>query len=105
MRTSNNQRRFAESDLTLVPVVPFLEGQFKSEKGDLVHLAHRLPSMGETTSLAENTRTTAQQKGPSKSENLERKHAQLSPFDDDHCPPFANISYRRNQHGIRYSTN
>lgn len=94
MRTSNNQRRFAESDLTLVPVVPFLEGQFKSEKGDLVHLAHRLPSMGETTSLAESTRTTAQQKGPSKSENLERKHAHggrhspsLAFFSEDHAHP------------------
>ena len=38
MRTSNNQRRFAESDLTLVPVVPFLEGQFKSKRATLCTL-------------------------------------------------------------------
>jgi hypothetical protein len=94
MRTSSNLRRFAESDLTLVPVVPFLEGQFMSEKSDLVHLAHRLPSTGETTSLAVNTRTTAQQKGPSRSENPERKHAHggryspsLAFFSEDHAHP------------------
>jgi len=94
MRTSNNLRRFAMSDLTLVPVVPCLEGQFMSEKGNHVHLAHHLPSMGETTSFAETPQTTAQQKGPSRSENQERKHAHggryspsLAFSSEDHAHP------------------
>jgi len=75
MRTSDNLRRFAESDLRLVDAVPCLEGQRMREKDNLVHPAHRLSSMGETMSFAETPQRTAHQMGPSRSENQERKHA------------------------------
>lgn len=75
MRTPDNLRRFVESDLTLVPVVPCLEGQLMREKDNLMHLAKRLPSTGETMSFAETPKKTVQQNGLSEPENQERKHA------------------------------
>ena len=74
-RISGIPRRFAEGNLTLVPVVPCLEGQLMREKDNHVHLAHRLPSKSGTMSFAETPQTMAQQEGPSESDNPERKHA------------------------------
>ena len=94
MRTSDTLRRFAESNLTLVPVVPCLEGQLMRPKDNLVHLAHRLLSKSETMSFAETPQTTDQQDGPSESDNPERKHAHggryspsLAFSSEDHAHP------------------
>ncbi len=93
-RISGIPRRFAESNLTLVPVVPCLEGQLMREKDNHVHLARWLPSKSETMSFAETPQTTDQQHGPSESDNPERKHAHggryspsLAFSSEDHAHP------------------